>query len=232
MTQAPHWAVEPVRHGDAAAREVVAGLHRQLLDFGPMARLGTRFLRDFCYGTLLRDGLLAAAIGRVDGVPAGFVAWTSRAVSFHASALGRHPVAVPLFALRSVLGEKRPVARIAEAVRLTLARGSERLHGEDPMAEVLAIGVLPEFASPAFVRQSGLRVSELLVRHCAEEFMRQGFGSMRMIVDADNRAAILFYHVLGARIRPYEKAQRPSVEVRFDVRELATVAPSGDGAGR
>lgn len=232
MTKAPRWAVEPVRHGDAAAREVVAGLHRRLLDFGPMARLGTRFLRDFCYGTLLRDGLLAAAIGRVDGAPAGFVAWTSRAVSFHTRALGRHPIAVPLLALRSVLREERPVARIAEAVRLTLSRGRERLHGEDPMAEVLAIGVLPEFASPAFVRQSGLRVSELLVLHCAGTFAREGFVTMRMIVDADNRAAILFYHLLGAHIQPYDTAQRPSVEVRFDLRQLVGDATSLDGTGR
>lgn len=213
------YTLTPVRPDDRVRVAEIARLHKELLDFGPMARLGERFLRDFCYTVLVRDGLMQAVLCEVAGEPAGFVVYTSRAHTFHRTAIRRHLLQVAWLGLRSALTDTRPLARLAEAAKTMFARRSEPPAEKDPSAEVLAIAVKPRFSSPEFVRQSGVRLSELLVRYCGAAFRREGLTRMRMIVDADNRAALFFYSALGARLEAYADAARPSMVVWFDLDE-------------
>lgn len=221
VTQNPvRYNLTAVRPDDRVSVAKIARLHKELLDFGPMARLGERFLRDFCYTVLLRDNLMQAVLCEIGQEPAGFVVYTSRAHTFHRTAIRHHALRVAWLGLLSALSDSRPFARLFEAGQTMLARRSEPPGEADPSAEVLAIAVKPQFSNPAFVRSSGVRLSELMVRHCATVFRAEGLTRMRMIVDADNRPALFFYSALGATLEPYPGAARPSMVVRFDLDTL------------
>ncbi len=206
--------VDPRDRRDVAA---ISGLHLALLGHGPMARLGELFLRRFCYTVLLRDGLMRATLFEVEGRPAGFVAYTSRSISFHRHALRRHWAYVAWLIGLSVVREPRLVARLLKAVWLMLSRRAELRLGDDPLGEILAIGVLPDYRTPPFVRRTGLRIGEELVAHVAADLRRAGVQRLRMVVEAHNKPALLFYHRLGGRFEPYAHAGEPMVQVWFDL---------------
>lgn len=203
--------------GDAHAVAAVTRLHLDLLGHGPMARLGELFLRRFCYTTLLRDGLMRAALFEVDGQPAGFVAYTSRSITFHRRALRRHAAYVGWLVALSILRDPRLVPRVGKAVWLMLSRRAEQELAPEPLGEVVAIGVRPEYRSPTFVHRTGVRIGEALIAHVVAAFQREGVDTMRMVVEAHNKPALLFYHHLGGRFEPYEHAGEPMVQVWFDV---------------
>jgi len=206
--------IDPANLADVAA---ISGLHLRLLGHGPMARLGEMFLRRFCYGVLLRDDLMRAALFEVDGRPAGFAAYTSRSITFHREAVRRHWAYVAWLIALSVVRDPRLVARVLKAVRLMFSRRAELDLGRDPLGEVLAIGVLPEYLTPQFVRRTASRIGDELVAHAAACLRRAGVDRMRMVVEADNKPALLFYHRLGGRFEAYEHAGEPMVHVWFDL---------------
>lgn len=210
--------IDPAHRQDVAA---ITGLHLRLLGHGPMARLGELFLRRFCYAVLLRDGLMRAALFEVDGRPAGFVVYTSRSITFHREAIRRHWAYVACLVALSVVREPRLVVRLLKAVRLMFSRRAELKLGRDPLGEVLAIGVLPEYRAPEFVRGTALRIGEELIAHVVSHFSRVGVDRMRMVVEAHNKPALLFYHRLGGRFEPYEHAGEPMVHVWFDLHRPA-----------
>ena len=123
------------------------------------------------------------------------------------------------------------------AVRLMFSRRAELNLGRDPLGEVLAIGVLPAYLTPEFVRRTGVRIGDELVAHAASYFRRAGVDRMRMVVEAHNKPALLFYHRLGGRFEPYEHAGEPMVHVWFDLQGSAAraeevEAPLPGGAAR
>jgi len=206
--------VEPTNRQDVAA---ITRLHLQLLGHGPMARLGELFLRRFCYTTLVRDRLMQAALYEVDGRPAGFIAYTTHSITFHRTAIRRRlPYAASLIVL-SVLREPRLALRLLKPIKLMFSRRAELYLGKDPMGEVLAIGVLPEYRTPHFIRQTGIRVGEQLIAHVMSRFSREGIETMRAVVEAHNTPTLLFYHSLGARFEPCVHAGEPMVQVWFDL---------------
>src|SRR2546425_9005460 len=53
-------------------------------------------------------------------------------------------------------------------------------------------------------------------------FRSVGVDRLRMVVEAHNKPALLFYHRLGGRgFEPYEHAGEPMIHVWFDLREPA-----------
>lgn len=206
--------IDPANQQDIAA---ITRLHLQLLAHGPMARLGELFLQRFCYTMLIRDGLMKAALYEVDGRPAGFIAYTTRSISFHRTAIRRHWLYVAGLILVSLLRDPRLLLRLLKGVRLMFSRRAERRLGQDPMAEVLAIGVLPEYRTPEFLRRTGLRLGAGLVAHATSYFQQAGLTRMRMVVEARNKPALVFYHSLGASFEPCRHAGEPMVQVSFDL---------------
>jgi ribosomal protein S18 acetylase RimI-like enzyme len=206
--------IDPAREQDVAT---ITRLHLALLDWGPMAGLGELFLRRFCYTALVRAGLMRAALFEVDGRPAGFVAYTDRSIAFHRDAIRRHAVYVAWLVALSVLRDPRLFSALWRAVRLMFARRAEGHLGQDPLGEVLAIGVLHEYRTPEFVHRTALRIGDELIGYVAAHFRRLGLDRMRAVVDAPNKAALLFYHHLGGRFEPYERAGEPMVQVWLDL---------------
>ena len=208
--------VFPDNRRDIAA---VAKLHMALFrDMGPMAQLGELFIRDYCYRALIRSGLTRAAIYEVDGQPAGMIAYTDRSISFHRSAIRQHWFYIGWLLARSLVRAPSTVVRLPRAVRLMLSRRAEdQVIGEDPLAEVLAVGVLPQYRSAQFIRQTGLRIGDELQEYVIDFFRHSGLETVRMVVDAVNTPALLFWHRVGGRFEPYEHGGVPSVQIWLDL---------------
>jgi ribosomal protein S18 acetylase RimI-like enzyme len=206
--------IDPSNEKDVAT---VTRLHLELLPQGPMAGLGELFLRRFCYTRLIRDGLMKAALFQIGGNPAGFAAYTDRSITFHRKAIRKRWGYVAYLVLLSVAREPRILARLPRAVRLMLCRRCDLALGEDPLAEIVAIGVRRNYTRPSFVRRTGIKISEELIKHALSHFRQVGLDKVRMLVDEDNKAALLFYHSMGARIEPYEQANEPTVQVWLDL---------------
>lgn len=213
------WNLEEVTASDQAAMDCLAGLHMDLLHFGPMAQLGRGFIREICYRIHLEEGLLRAAVYRVDGQPAGFVAYTARSITFHRKSLRSHGVRAAAAVLKALVESPRRLGALAGVLGTLASRRCEVETESDPLGEVVCIGVRPEFSAPAFVRRSGINASRQLVDYAAACLQAEGVDRMRMIVDADNKPALLFYHHLGARFTRGTQAGKPVVFVWFDLTE-------------
>jgi hypothetical protein len=202
---------------DSESLNAVADLHMELLSFGPMAGLGRRFVRDVCYASHVEGGMLRVALARVGGEPAGFIAYTSHSIGFHRSGLKKHWLRAGTVLLGSLIADPRRLAKLLRAVRVLISRRGEAVLGEDPLGEVVCVAVRKQFLAPAFVRQSGVRLSEWLIRYAQEQLGLLRVSRMRMIVDADNKPVLMLYHLMGAHFEPYEQAGEPRVHVWFDI---------------
>ncbi len=203
---------------DAAGLEAIAELHMELLDYGPMAGLGARFVREVCYRAHMDEGVLRVMLARVDGVPAGFVAVTPYSLSFHRSGLRKHAVLAGWETLRSIVSRPSRIPKLLRALRVLGSRRHEVERTEEVLGEVVCIAVRPQFLSGRFQRESGLRLSQLLVQRSAEYLRRAGVEDMRMLVDADNRPVLMLYHLMGAHFKGYQLGGEPMTEVWFDLR--------------
>ncbi|MDJ0927462.1 MAG: GNAT family N-acetyltransferase [Gammaproteobacteria bacterium] len=192
----------------------------ELLDFGPMAALGPRFIREICYALHVKDGTLRVALYTVDDEPAGFVAYTNQSISFHRDSLRRHWPYTIWTLLVSLVQDPRRLIALIRALRTVGSRRSEQELAHDPLGEVVCVAVRPEFLTTKFVRRTGLRISEELIRYAAEKLRHMGVDKMRMIVDDDNRPVLFLYHRLGASFEDYEQAGEPKVHVWFDLNDL------------
>ena len=192
-------------------------MHMELLDFGPMAALGKRFIREICYARQMATGVLRCAIYEVDGAPAGFVAYTARSITFHRESLRRHWLGVGWELTCAILSKPGRLLRLWRAVGVVGSRRDEQSRASDPLGEVVCLAVKPEFLTAKFIRATGLRVSEDLIRYAAGYLRRSGVSDLRMLVDDDNKSALFLYHRLGARFRNCVQGGTPTVEVSFDL---------------
>jgi len=222
-----HQSESPLEHrlrtikpGDQEDLATIAQLHMALLHFGPMSGLGKLFVREICYGVHLQDGLLRVGLYEINERPVGFVAYTSRSITFHRKALRSHWLYATWVLVISIVVDPRRLPRLLRALRVVFSRRAEQNLEQDPLGEIVAIGVLPDYLTPEFVRRTGLQVSEELVVHVLSYFQQKGLRRMRMIVEADNKPALLFYHRLGARFEDYEQAGEPQVQLWFDLDKL------------
>jgi cyclopropane fatty-acyl-phospholipid synthase-like methyltransferase/ribosomal protein S18 acetylase RimI-like enzyme len=205
--------------GDKQGLEQIATLHMELLDYGPMAGLGKRFVREICYRAHMQDETLRVVIAEVNGEPAGFVAYTPYSLSFHRSGLREHLVRAGLETGWALLSRPARIIRLLRALRVLGSRRLEVQREEEDLGEVVCIAVRPQYLAPSFARAHKLRISEILVRHAAGYLRRAGLAQMRMLVDADNKAVLMLYHFLGAHFRDYSLGGEPMVEVVFDLKD-------------
>jgi SAM-dependent methyltransferase/ribosomal protein S18 acetylase RimI-like enzyme len=201
------------RHG----LEQIAALHMELLDYGPMAGLGKRFVREICYQAHMQDEMLRVVLAEVDGQPAGFVAYTPHSLSFHRSGLSKHFFRAGFETAWALLSQPSRIVRLVRALRVLGSRRLEVKRDDEDLGEVVCIAVRPQYLAPAFARKTKLRISEILVRHAARYLRRAGLARMRMLVDADNKPVLMLYHFLGAHFRDYSLGGEPMVEVTFDL---------------
>ncbi len=195
-------------------------LHMDLLGFGPMAQFGDRVIRDTIYVSALQDGLLEVAVAEVDDRPAGFIAYTLKPHDFHSLLIRNHLLkAVWVMALALITNPAR-LRHIPRALKVIFSRDELPSSAQDIKTEVVCFGVRPEYLTPAFVKETGLRVGMRLLDHAFDYFRRHGFNRTRMIVDADNTRALLFYQSLGAELTACVFGGIPSYIVEIDLDAL------------
>ncbi|HEU4530372.1 MAG TPA: methyltransferase [Steroidobacteraceae bacterium] len=204
---------------DDAGLEAIAQLHMELLDYGPMAGLGGRFVREVCYRAHMQEGVLRVMLARVDGEPAGFVAVTPYSLNFHRSGLKQHAMLAGWETLVSIASRPARLKALVRALKVLGSRRHEVERTEEVLGEVVCIAVRPQFLTGRFQRESGLRLSQLLVQRSAEYLRKAGVDDMRMLVDADNKPVLMLYHLMGAHFKGYELGGEPMVEVWFNLRE-------------
>ena len=202
---------------NASDLRTISGLHMELLDFGPMAGLGERFVRRACYGFHMDDGTLRCALCEVDGRPAGFIAYTDRSITFHREGLRSHWLAAGFSVMLALLQDPRRVIALIRASRVVASRRSESAEHSDPLGEVVCMAVRRDYLQADFVKRTGARISERLMDYAGEQLRGRGVSRMRALVDADNRSALMLYHSLGATFESYEQAGEPMVEVWFEL---------------
>lgn len=222
-SRAPGIRIRRITSSDDADLAHVSEMHMELLHFGPMAGLGESFVREVCYRSLLRAGVLSVAILEVDAQPAGFVAYTSNSYDFHRLGMRSSWFVAATELLKACIRQWRHLGRIFRAVGVLLSRRQEQQPEPGANGEVVCVAVRPEYLRPAFARSRRFRASEGLIRYAAAQLSDRYVSSMRMLVDAENKAVLLLYHSLGARFEPYEQAGEEMVQVWFDVQRLASL---------
>lgn len=220
MTEdAPRRPAHALREIDARGPDLrkVSEMHMELLDFGPMAGLGEPFIRKACYGMHMKDGSLRCAVYEVDGNPAGFIAWTDRAISFHREGLRKHWLYAGLSLAQSLLMDPRRILALGRALRVVGSRRSESGALRDPLGEIVCIAVKRAYLKREFAPREGVSISEALIEHAGDRLRALGVDRMRALVDKPNKAALMLYHKLGATFESYDQAGEPMVEVWLDL---------------
>jgi ribosomal protein S18 acetylase RimI-like enzyme len=197
----------------AAPARDLARLHAELLPESPVSRLGRRFMEDFYYRVLPREGLVFGAVAYVDGQPAGFIAVTHDRTGFMRTGFKR---GWPR--LLKVLGSSAVTAPMSMGAMwhaAGIARSRGRAEGDERAGEILSLGVLPAYREPAFVRRSGIRIATDLLDLAVDGLRAMGIQHIGAAVRADNTEAKLFYAGLGWSLDRPRVPGIPPVAVEF-----------------
>ncbi len=197
----------------------ISELHAALLPASPITLLGRRFREEFYYKDLPEMGLIFGAVAYVGWRAVGFLTATHDSDGFMAAAIARKPVRVAWIVATALLADPRRIAAVWETVQIK--RDRERSAEGRRKAEMLSLGVLPEYRS-----HSGLNIAGDLVRSVLATLQASGATRVCGVVDADNQPSLRFLEKMGFR-RGRDRLpgwRRPSVEVIWE--------PSGTGSNQ
>ena len=201
-------------HGDVQS---IANLHEEHLGDSPIVLFGDRFLREFYYTLLVRDGLIGAMGCRVDGKVVGFISYTIQPLGFMTTAIKRYPIRLSWIMLRTVFAKPSVLGQILKVLRMMLDRGKE---GEDTLpadrGEVISLVAEPQYQK--LVPEGGKeRLTARFFREAIDYFKANGCSSVHLMVKPDNRASNLFCSVMGCR---FEKILEAGAEWHRYVYEI------------
>lgn len=182
-----------VRPGTEADAGPAATLHASEISDGFLPSLGRSFLARL-YRRIVRSPGSFLLVAEADGDTLGFIAGTDDVRELYRSFLIRDGLVATISALPQVLRSSR---RVLETLRYGtgsgVASGDEQSHGpgdaELPKAELLAIAVAPQ--------ARGRGAGRALVDAFTAELTRRGVPGARVVVGADNDAAIRLYERCG-----------------------------------
>jgi len=208
--------IDPDNEADVAT---AARLHVELFgQIGPIAKLGERLLQRYCYSYVLRTGLMKAVIMDVDGEPAGLAAYSSDPKKLHGAALRGHFPFLVGEVIRAVVAQPSLLLRFPGALRLFWERRRDQIPVPvGTFAECVAFGVLPQYVTRKFIRQSGIHVADVLIDYVLDEVWAQGFTRLRGVILASNKPAMSFFSVRASRVDSFPTAARPSFQVWLDM---------------
>lgn len=173
----PHWKIRPAAASDARA---IAQLHTRMIGTGFLSSLGPGFL------TILYSALIDSPVGKVivaesDGIAVGFIAGTADTGAFYREFLRRRwwPA---LWRVLPALARWSTWRRLLETLRYAGDSG-------EGSSELLSMVVAPR------ARESGL--GSRLVASLLDWAEGAGIREMRVVVGADNDAAISLYTKAG-----------------------------------
>jgi SAM-dependent methyltransferase/ribosomal protein S18 acetylase RimI-like enzyme len=220
----PELELSAVDPADDEALGKITELHMELLGFGPMAGLGGGFVREICYRNHMESGLLWVSLAHIDGKLAGLVAVTPYSATFHRQGLHKHFFSTVWHTIKAIVTSPRRLPALMRALRVLGSRRRELESISSEVGEVVCVAVRPSFLKPDISKALGMRLSELLIVHAAKSLQNAGTRSMRMMVDEENRAALMLYHLMGARFEKSELGGEPMMQVSFDIADVVREA--------
>lgn len=205
----------------------IVRLHQTLLPRSPVTRLGRAFMRQFYYLDLVADGLIRADLCYHEGQAAGFIVYTKFASEFMSKGLRSHWLRICAVMTGTVIQHPSSLREIFRALALLRSRKQQTQHGSS--AEILSFGVLSEFRTGEFIRRTGRRLSIELFARARDYFAAENLPNFRMLVEADNRETLLFYHALGCRFPPSAGEPSGTIEVVYSLDSAPEAQPSPSG---
>lgn len=203
----------PLHHEDKAAIKSVAHLHRTLLPTSPVAKLGSAFLERFYYSRFLKDALLNCDYYRYDGKIVGFITYTKRPFDLLKIGLSKNFFYLCGFMLFLFVRRPHKIIETLGVLRLNTGIQSEDKH----QGAILSFGVLPEYRNRKFIDKTGTYISHELFRHTFDFFRKDGISKLRMLVEPDNREALLFYHTYGCKFQKVDLMGKPLMQVTYTI---------------
>lgn len=191
MSSGVAYRLEPVDAGSPDRSADLALLHAALLGHSPVALLGPDFMRKFYYRTLPRMSLICGHVAYVDDQPAGFMVATQDSSGFMRQALRKRFLQIAGVMAWSLLRSPERLGAVWEGVQIM--RGLPAAQPAQPAGEVLSFGVLPQYRAREFMVRTRLRISQELLKATLAQLTARGVMQARVIVDADNLEARLFY---------------------------------------
>ncbi len=214
--------LDPDRSEDVAA---IARLHQELLKSG-ISGLGPWFIESFFYVTMVREGLIQAALCLVDGQPAGFITMTNQPGTFLGKAIRSHWPTVMIRLLATCLRQPKVLIRLLHMLRLNLFRLSNGRQDVDGTGQILAIGVQPQYRRIDFVKSTGIRLAPDLVGHMISRSIDLGLRELNVVFEKADRPLFMFYKLLGWQSERYSTASGPPMIKLF--LDLDQLRPTGD----
>jgi len=213
-------ALNPANEGDV---EVVARLHSTLLADSPVVKMGARFLRRFYYRTLVAEALISCTVFRAEGRIVGFISYTSLPFAFMSTAVKRHFFRLSWIMLVSIVHSPKMIRELIEVVRLLAVRGSDIRIERVGTGEALSLAVLPEFRR-TMPPGSTKRVALSLFECAAEALRKQGAERILVMVQPSNRAANIFFSMLGCQMEKITWAGQPVHRYIYSLKPQAAEA--------
>lgn len=215
---------------DERAVADVADLHEEFLPDSPVVLFGRRFLREFYYGTLVRDGLIGCTTGTVDGRVVGFISYAVDPLTFMTEGIKRHPVQLAWILAGSVLRKPSLIGNLILVVRMMWDRRHDAASGAvDGRGEVLSMATRPAYQS--HVPEGGRsRLTVRLFEDMMDYYREAGVTRFHFLVAPDNRASNLFCSVMGGRLEVIRQAGLAVHRYLLDVPPAKPVArePAAD----
>jgi len=203
---------------DAQEASDLASLHAELLHHSPLVLMGPDFMRSFYYSLLPADGFIRGAIAYCDGKPAGFIVGTGDANGFMSEATKKHWLGLCWILFKSVMRKPSRLLAMKEAYDIQSNVQAQEYGPE--IGELLSFGVLPEYRSRKFHKETGLQISSDLLDTAIRQLRTIGKNQLRAIVDKDNLEAQFFYRANGWQVglKSVEGWSVPTMEFLRDLR--------------
>ncbi len=201
----------------------VAALYEEHLPTSPVVRLGPRFLREFFFAQLVRDGLLDCLVCHVEGRVVAFLSWTNHPSDFIGRGIRRHFLALSWIMVRSVLARPAFVRDLFATMRMVARRSGDGGTSGNPagVIEAISLVVPPEFQR--HVPPGGTsRLTVRLVQTLADHARGQGVTQVLYVVQPTNPASCIFFSAMGCE---FEKRTYAGETVYVYRHELAETAP-------
>lgn len=180
-------------------RRAVAYLHAALMPASPVVRLGIGFMVNFYYHHLVRDGLIDCRLARVNDRPAGFVAYTTRPHDFMLAGLRRHLSALVPVLAGALLERPSRISVVGRALGILKRRRDDLAAGPAYDAEILSLGILPQYRTGDFVRRTGANLGRQLFEEAVAHAQQGGVHTLAMLSEVRDRATLVFLHSLGCQ---------------------------------
>lgn len=176
--------------------------------------LGRIFAQHFYYRRLPKHGLIFGFVACLDDRPIGFAVGTTDSGGFMSRGLRAEWRTLAWALPASMLSRPRSVVSLWRTLRLMKERGA--YSGNAPCsAELLSMGVLPDYRTRKFKQRLGLSPSAELLRAVTSRFSAQGLDRAVLYVDRDNSRATRFYAEQGWKAERLVTAGWPVPQLEF-----------------